>query len=99
MACHAVNPEPAMAKARMMKRKLPGMSTTTKAVIRLREATAVATSRPLLKASRAATWLAPMRQAMRTRVRNAWGVSARAVMGGPYRIGVRLEYPSSEQRA
>src|SRR5450755_1108719 len=44
---------------------------TTSAVTALRTATAVATSTPWSKATRAATWLAPIRRAMRRRVANA----------------------------
>jgi hypothetical protein len=44
---------------------------TTAAVIVLRKATAVATSTPWLKATRAATWLAPIMKAISSRVAKA----------------------------
>ena len=50
---------------------------TTTAVERLRTATAVATSRPCANAMRAATWLAPIMNAMSNRVRKAVRLKAR----------------------
>ena len=64
----------------------PSHTTTasTLAVTQLRTATPVATSMPSLKASRAATWLAPIIKAMSIRVKKATQPTARVdvVMGG-----------------
>src|SRR3982751_7039322 len=56
-------------------------ATITSAVVTLRNTTAVATSTPLLKAMRAATWLAPIISAISSSVAKAAPLMARAGAG------------------